>query len=86
MNQNQDAGPAPPPYPRESGVLVLIDERGSELRLHRLDSGVWLAHRWREDDCGREICAVAWGLTAWEWAEAGRVAAGLVAAVESAAP
>lgn len=85
MNHYQDAGPATPPYPRESGVLVLIDERGRELRLHRLDSGAYLAHWWRQDYAGREVCAVAWGLSPWEWAEAGRVAAGLVAAVESEA-
>ncbi len=61
------------PYPRDTGRLVLaVDDRGTELRVHEATPGFWLALRWRQMHLG--FCgAVAWTLTPREWAAAGRL-------------
>ena len=55
------------PFPRDTGRLVLaVDDRGRELRLHEVMPGYWQAFRWHEmwlGWCG----SVAYGLTPREW-------------------
>jgi len=58
---------APLPFPRESGVLVSVDDCGRELVMHRGERGMWRAYEWRGTPA-RPICSLRYGLTAEEWA------------------
>lgn len=61
------------PFPRAGGQLVLaVDDRGQELRLHETTPGFFSAYRWHQTHMG--WCgALVYGLTPREWTAVGVV-------------